>query len=367
MTPKFPVVHLGSTSGNFLGFVKKWITRPIKRRLAKYYLLLLQNFTEITVIGITGSAGKTTTKDMIAAILKSSAKTVSSKANIDPIYNIPNTVLRTGWGTKFLVLEMGVEYPTEMDFYLWLANPDVAVITNIFPTHTEYFGGIEGVLKEKSKLALTRTKDNICILNSDDKNLHKIAKKIKANIFWFKGELDPIMSNRNAAAEVGTRLGIKKTLIDKALKSFKNPPHRLHSLTHKSGAQILDDTYNSNPKAAIATLDYFNGRVPKGLKIAVLGDMLELGSYEKAAHRLVGKEVAKSGFEAVIGVGKSAKYIIKEVEKTSPDTKTFLVEKADQVLPHLKQYLKKGSFILLKGSRSIGLDSVVNNLTGERQ
>src|SRR3989344_2587811 len=143
--------------------MKKILIHPIKRRISKLYLIFLRRFFGLKVIGITGSAGKTSTKEMIISILSLKARTVASFANIDPVYNIPTTILRCTPLTKYLVLEMGVEYPNEMDFYLWLVKPDVGVITNIFPTHTLFLKDIEGVYKEKSKL-IKNTK--IAILNA---------------------------------------------------------------------------------------------------------------------------------------------------------------------------------------------------------
>ncbi|NMD01040.1 MAG: hypothetical protein GYA62_15160, partial [Bacteroidales bacterium] len=144
-TPEFPLIHLSDRTS----FIKKWFFHPIKRRVARLYLKILQSSTDIKVIGITGSAGKTTTKEVLASILKEDGKTVFSKENIDPIYNIPTTILKTPPSTKYLILEMGVEYLGEMDFYLWLAKPDVGIITNIFPTHLEFLKNVEGVMTEK--------------------------------------------------------------------------------------------------------------------------------------------------------------------------------------------------------------------------
>lgn len=132
--------------------IKKTIYHPIKNLIANNYLFFLRKFTNIKVIAITGSAGKTTTKEMVTSILKQVAPTVWTKDNIDPVYNIPATILRCTPWTKYLILEMSVEYPGEMDFYLWLAKPDIGVITNIFPTHTEFFGDADGVLKVQSVL-----------------------------------------------------------------------------------------------------------------------------------------------------------------------------------------------------------------------
>ena len=199
---------------------KKWVIHPIKRRVAKYYLWFLRKFTSIKVIGITGSAGKTTTKEMLASILKLDEKTVYSFANIDPVYNIPTTILKCTLSTKYLILEMGVEYPGEMDFYLWLAQPDIGVITNIFPTHTEFLKDIEGVLEEKSKLIKSLSKNSFAVLNESDSRLKSLVNKTKAKIIWFNGE------NSDAARKVAEVFGVSPENIKKGLKNFDRPKHR---------------------------------------------------------------------------------------------------------------------------------------------
>jgi len=336
--------------------IKKWIIHPIKRRIAKYYLLILRKFTEIKVIGITGSAGKTTTKEMLASILKLDGKTVYTVANIDPVYNIPTTILRCNPRTKYLVLEMGVEYPGEMDFYLWLAKPDIGVITNIFPTHTEFLKDIEGVLEEKSKLVKSLSKNNFAVLNKTDSRLKSLENKIEAKVIWFNGE------NSDAARKVAEIFGASPENIEKGLKNYDRPRHRYEIIKHESGAVIFDDSYNSNPEALLTTLKKFNELAGKNTKIAVLGDMLELGSLEEKEHRRVGKEIAKSNFNVVMGVGNAIRFLLDEIKEGSKSTKIYYFDKAEEVLSKLEPILEKGSYVLIKGSRSIGLDKVVDSL-----
>src|SRR3989344_6054436 len=187
------------------------VIHPVKRRIAKLYVLTLQKFFGLIVIGITGSAGKTTTKEMIVGVLRKVDQTVWSKENIDPIFNIPTTILRCTPKTKYLILEMGVEYPYEMDFYLWIVKPTIGVITNIFPTHTLYFGDEKGVLKEKSKL-VKNTK--VAVLNLDDKHSLSLRDKYSSKIVWFHNDDNPILSNKNTARVVCEVLRIKKTIIN---------------------------------------------------------------------------------------------------------------------------------------------------------
>lgn len=325
---------------------KKYIYHPIKNLIAKVYVLILQKIFGLVVIGITGSSGKTTTKEMLAGILKMHGKTVWSKDNIDPVFNISSTILRCTPLTKYLILEMGVEYPNEMDFYLWLVRPKIGVITNIFPTHTLYFGDQDGVFKEKSKL-VKNTK--ITILNADDSYLRKLKFTLKAKEYWFKSGQSLVEANSNCSRKVAEVLNIDKTSIDKGLEEYQNPKHRLDIIKHKSGAVILDDTYNSNPEAFLSTLKYFNKLAGKNIKIAVVGDMLELGKIEEAEHRRIGLEINKSNFKEVFGVGKLVKEITPNV-----------YEKGLDILPDLKKYLTKNTYIMLKGSRSIGLDKLVD-------
>jgi len=152
-----------------LDFIYKLFIHPIKRRIAKAWVYILQRYFGLVVVGITGSAGKTTTKEMLASILSLKGITQYSYANIDPVYNIPTTILKCSPKTKYLVLELGIEYPGEMDFYGWIVKLDISVITNISATHTEYFGDEYGVYIEKTKL-LNYTK-SFCVLNKDNKYL----------------------------------------------------------------------------------------------------------------------------------------------------------------------------------------------------
>lgn len=342
-----PMVHV-HLSGNLKKVFADLIIHPIKRRVAKIYVFILQKFFRLIVIGITGSAGKTTTKEMISSVLRLSDRTIYSKENIDPIFNIPTTILKCTPKTKYLVLEMGVEYPKEMDFYLWLVKPSIGIITNIFPTHTLYFDDINGVFKEKVKL-VKNTK--IAVLNSDDKHLFSLKNKIKANICWFKNCENPIDQNKNIARVVCEVLGIEKKLIESGLKTYQSPKHRLNLIKHKSGAFIFDDTYNSNPEAFKSSLKYFLKLAGKNNKIAVVGDMLELGKLEINEHKKIGKLLKQNNFEKVFGVGKLVKYVCSDV-----------YSEPLQLLSKLKQYLKPNNYIFIKGSRSIGLDKLVDKL-----
>ena len=370
VTPKLPIhdvfelplLQNKSLSAKYTFLFSQWLIHPIKRRLARWYLKLLKKFTDIKIIAVTGSAGKSTTSQMIFSILENAGRTISTLPGLDSVFNIPNTILRTPWGTKFIILEMSVEYPGEMDYYLWLAKPDIGVIINIYPTHLQFLGNIEGVLKEKGKLILNLSESGVAFLNSGDQNLVKFAKKINKKIVWFHPNPDPIIQNSLAAESVATYLGISRVSVRRGIENYKKPPHRLDILKLKNGTVILDDTYSSNPKSALSTLRYFN-KITNEKKIAVLGDMLELGKYDEQAHRELGREIAKLNFEVVVGVGKSAKFLIDEVNKKSKKTKTYLFSNTESATQTVKELIKKNASVLVKGSRSIGLDRLIAKLS----
>lgn len=365
-TPKLSDVHIEVKRGSEIKtYFSKWVFQPPKRWVAYFYLKFLRRFFGLKVIGITGSAGKTTTKEMTASILKLEAPTVWTKKNIDPIYNIPDTILRCLPWTKYLVLEMGVEYPGEMDFYLWLAKPDIGGITNIFATHTEFLGNIEGVFKEKSKLVINLDKNSFAVLNKGDFRLRKLTQSLKAKVVWFGLKDDPLKQNSQAAEALARCLNISSAKIVKGIRDYEKPEHRLNIIHHNSEAVILDDSYNSNPQAMLATLKVFDKLAGKNPKVAVLGDMLELGKLEEESHRLVGREVARLNFDLVIGVGKAIKFLLSEIDKNSPKTKVIFLSNVDKVYRQLKSLLRPKVYVLIKGSRSIGLDKLADALSAD--
>ncbi len=394
-TPKFPEQHIKKAleykpegfTAQIRNYYRTWTVHPLKRRIVRYYVFFLQKFCGLKVVGVTGSSGKTTTKEILASILQLSGDTVYSYANIDPIYNIPTTILKCRPSTKYLILEMGVEYPTEMDFYLWLVKPRIGLITNIYPTHTLFFKNELGVFKEKSKLIKSLDAKSLVVLNSNDSILKKLEGRLSAKEVWFgegakiyasnvtftkdgktKFELniygqttkivlsvlgEQFVSNAAAAASAAYSLGVNIDLIKKGIESFSSTDHRMNIKTLKSGTILIDDSYNNNPEAAkkaIQTLKSFAG---KRKTILVFGDMLELGVDEVEYHKEINKMIRRLKIDIVFGVGNLAKHICKK-ENWSPDWQG--------IINLIKPFLKKSTVILVKGSRSIGLENVVNNL-----
>lgn len=372
MTPKLPyqdiydlpLLKSNGMLAKYSHLFSKWLIHPIKRRLAKKYLEILRAFTDIKVIGITGSAGKSTTTQLIYSILKLNSQTVATPHSIDPVYNIPNTILQCSFRTKYLILEMSVEYPSEMDYYLWIVVPDMGVILNIFPSHLANLGDVEGVFVEKSKLVKSLDKKSTAVLNLNDKSLKTLEGKLSANIKWFEGNIDPMKTNLNAARALAEVLGVNENDIKKGVENFNLPEHRLQLIELPNGAKLLDDTYNSNPMAATSALSYFE-KIAAGKKIAILGDMLELGNYEISGHKQLGRKISEMRFDIVIGVGRAIKYTLSEIKKYSKTTTTHALSVADAT-KILKPLLSRDTFVFVKGSRSIGLDKLVSSLSSSK-
>lgn len=393
VTPKLPPEDILAKHNP----ISQWITHPIKRRLAKKYLQSLrQSDTGIKVIGITGSTGKTTTTEILASILKRVGKTVKSAEGVDPVYNIPNTILKADKRTKFLILEMSVEYTNEMDYYLWLATPDVGIVTNIAITHTQFLKDEKGIAKEKGKLIKSLESSGVAVLNSDDRVVKSFSDDTKAKVEYF-GEKTNIsaskiylnedmstnftlrigmntknihikalgkqfVNNALAAAAAANALGVGMGDISAGIEDFKQPKHRLNVIKSKENGIIFDDTYNSNPKAALESLQTFKAMADGHEKIAVIGDMLELGKYEESAHRELGREAGRAGFKYLVGVGTAARFIVEEAAGLTGSENCFLVGNYAEALQIIRPFLGNDTALFVKGSRSIHLDKLVDAL-----
>ncbi len=277
---------------------------------------------------------------------------------------------------------MGVEYKGEMDFYLWLVRPDIGIITNVYPTHTLNFKDEKGVFREKTKLVKELPPQGFAVLNEDNLYLKELKGKIKSPIIWFgkrfsrnicytsdfKTSLEfflegrllkvrlPVLGkqfieNAQAAAFAANALGISVSKIVKGLENFNSQDHRMAVKKLRSGAILIDDSYNNNPVAAKRAIDLLSELSVGKKSILVFGDMLELGKKEVDYHREIGKYVRKKGIDLVIGIGQFSSYVSRINFKNWEDA-----------LPTIKSFLDKDCVILVKGSRFVGLDCLVDAL-----
>lgn len=385
--------------------VKAW-KKPVhasKTLVAKSYLSLLKN---VEVIGITGSVGKTLTQNAIVSVLSQKFKTITPDENLDPTFRIPQTILATKPWHQKLVLEYGVEHPGDMDHYLSLVKPKIAVITTISPTHLKYFSDLQGVFREKSKLVKSLPKDGVAVLNADDPQIVKMAQLTKARIFWF-GQKAPLLQysegqtksvikishysqslkgskfrmhyngqkatvswkiigrhhllSAYAAATVGLICGLTIKQIAKGLSQSKPPTHRLNSIVTKH-ISIIDDTYNASPKSALEAIQTLVDLGKRLKKIAVLGEMKDLGTDSEKFHQDLGQKIARSSINHLITIGKVAAQVGKTAKKRQFKGRVVNVPNTKEAIRILKNVITPKSIVLVKGSRHAHLERIVNGL-----
>lgn len=368
----------------------------LRFHLARQYAKL---YPRDTFIGITGSVGKTTCVQACHLVLSEKCKTICTKPSLDPILNIPETILTLRPDIKKAIFEMGVEFKGEMDFYLTLIKPKTAIVTRIYFAHSEHLGNISEIMDEKGKLVEQLPEDGIAILNFDDPHSRKLADRTKAQVIYFgtdqkncsvwagnirienfrttfelnygvervKIDYQPLGEHQIypalAAATLGLSEGIPLIRIKRALERIEPSEHRLQVLNGFNGSIILDDTYNSSPAAVLAAIDTLM-EVPARRRILVLGEMKELGSFSEDLHREIARKIYREKIDLVFLGSGETKYVSEELE-----TLGFLRERMEvnlqnqQIVSRLFKVLGKGDVCLIKGSRALRLDEVVKRLT----
>lgn len=376
---------------------------PFKKPAHLIRFFLAKNFAKLyprsIFIGITGSVGKTTTKELCFSVLSQKFKTLASKENIDPIFNIPATLLRLKPNVKKVILEMGIEYPGEMEFYLSLVQPATAIITRISFAHSQFLGDINKISQEKGLLVRQLPPDGFAILNWDDIYTRRLAKETKAQVIFYGTEgknCDVWASNSKveergthfelnygvervevflkllgrhfvypalAAASLGISCNISLINIKKGLEKVEPVKHRLQLLEGLGGWQVLDDTYNSSPAALEEALNVLN-ELPARRRIVVLGEMKELGIFSEELHRQIAQKIYKDKVDLVLLGGGDARFLADELIKLG-----FMPERLEinlsnsQIVSKILKITASGDLILVKGSRAVKLDEVAQRIT----
>jgi UDP-N-acetylmuramoyl-tripeptide--D-alanyl-D-alanine ligase len=349
----------------------------------------------VRVIGITGSVGKSTTKELIAEVLGQRYRTLKNPGNLNNEIGLPLTLLSLSEGHERAVLEMGFYVPGEIAMLCKLALPQIGVITNIGTVHAERAGSVEAIALGKAELVQSLPPDGWAVLNYDDPLVQEMAKKTQAHVFYygldppadlwadnidslgldgirfklhFGGEIlhlhVPMIGRHSVqtvlrAAAVGLVEGLTWQEIIEGLHS-STTQLRLVALRTSSGALILDDTYNASPDSTLAALTLLAEL--EGYRLAVLGDMLELGPYEQQGHEMVGARVAEIADELVT-VGERAKIIARAALQAGLRKKAITeFDDVQKVAEFLQQRLTARHVVLIKGSRGMRMDRIVSAL-----
>ena len=378
------------------------------------------------IIGVTGSVGKTSTKEAIYIVLRNFRQARASAKNFNNELGLPLTILgdwqETPWlkiiifsffrlifGRKsdypeMLVLEYGADRPEDLDYLLDIAKPQIAVITAVgdVPAHMEYYDSPESVAREKAKIIRALPTAGFAVLNHDDQTVLDIKKSVNVPVFTFgfsegaqmrisgfenrndegrpSGIIFKLEYNNNsvpvridgafgkaqayaaaAAACVGVGFGFNLQRIAEALVYYKPPPHRMKFLMGIKDTYIIDDCYNASPLSMREALETIKDLTAKR-KVGILGDMLELGQYTIEAHEAVGQLAAKT-FNLLITVGSRAKFIADAAKKRGmAEEKIKSFDSVDEAGMEILSLLKSGDLVLIKASRGIQLDKIVNQL-----
>lgn len=349
---------------------------------------------DLRVVGITGSVGKSTTKELAANVLSMRYRTLKNAGNLNNEIGLPLSILGLDDRHECAVLEMGFYVPGEIAFLCDIALPQVGVITNIGTVHAERAGSQEAIALGKSELvqALPPDPDGLAILNYDDPLVRQMSVQTRAKVFFY-GTDDhadlwadniegmglegirlrlhfgrdtmylrvPLIGRHSAhtalrAAAIGLVEGLTWEEIIEGLH-LPQTQLRLASVRAKNGALLLDDTYNASPESTLAALNLLDEL--RGHKIAVLGDMLELGQYEKAGHEMVGLRAAEV-VDELITVGERAHMIAGAAHSAGlPLSEISELENADEAISLLHDRLNADDIVLVKGSRGMRMDRIV--------
>ncbi len=367
------------------------------QELAKFYR---RKFNPV-VVGVTGSNGKTTTKDMLKALLLSKYRVVATPGNYNNIVGLPLTLFEISPGTECLVLEMGTNHAGEIKRLAEISLPQMGVITNISATHLQFFRCISNVLSAKMELVQLLPAQGKVVLNIDDVHLRSQFKRIKQEIITFgtnpqanvrasdvvvssPGEKERLsfsvhtgrdrkefdlnclgrynIYNALAAIGVAKEFGISLSLMVDVLREFKFPKLRMEKLKYGE-VTIINDAYNANPTSVKAALSELISSFPSQRKIVVLGDMLELGRMSRKFHEEIGKIVATSPIYSLITIGEDAQFIAQAAREWGMEGENIFSFKDKKFASRkLKKLVKPKDAVLIKGSRKIGLEEITEYL-----
>ena len=359
--------------------------------IAKFYLEQLK----IPVVGITGSVGKTSTKEVIASVLKEKYHILKTQGNFNNELGLPLTVFRLRDYHEIAVLEMGISDFGEMDRLSKIAQPDICVITNIGFCHLENLGTRDGILKEKSSMTDYMNPKGSVIFNGDDDKLATVdgyhgvkpvffgldakrdvyadqivsrgLKGVSCRIHMDEDAFDVLVPtpgihmvyNALAAAAVGRIYGLTIEEIKRGIESLETIRGRF-KMIETENFLVVDDCYNANPMSMKASLDVLHDG--EGRRVAILGDMGELGENEISLHKEVGEHAAKCGIDVCICVGELSVHMADAARTADPNFEVHYEKDRESLLKNLEGYVRKGDTILVKASHFMKFEEVVDAL-----
>ncbi len=346
------------------------------------------------VVGVTGSAGKTSTKEMIAEVLSGQFRTEKTQGNLNNHIGLPLSLLRLDEQAQVAVLEMGMNHAGEIRELARIARPRVGVITNVGSAHIEAFESIDGIAAAKRELIEELGTDGVAVLNADDDRVAAFAKvhpgrsilyghspsaevraeDVESGLEGTRFRVGPIafetsltgrhnVSNILASLATASAFGIPPASLAERVRALRPAKMRGERLLHK-GITIFNDCYNSNPDAVRAMLDVLRA-TPARRRIAVLGEMLELGRLAEALHRDVGNYAAASGIDVLVGIRGASCYMLDAAKLSGlADGAAFFFDEPVAAGEWVKSFAQPGDAILFKGSRGVHVEEALASFLG---
>jgi UDP-N-acetylmuramoyl-tripeptide--D-alanyl-D-alanine ligase len=346
------------------------------------------------VVGITGSNGKTTTKQMVAGILRQKSAGLFTEGNYNSQIGLPLVLSRLESHHQWIVLEMGASAPGNIAGLADIAHPSIGVITSIGPAHLASFGSIQRIAETKWELIDSLPADGIAVLPWGDPHLEPLIRSYTKKVIFFGdssscpvrataienmdgmkfmlhlgSDSQPVklnvpgrhnVNNALAAAAVAWSLGCDLATIAAGLSSFDPPPMRMQVIHHPSGLAMINDAYNANPASMSTAVRSLVESYPHRQRVVVIGSMLELGVESHKYHFQLGTELARFPLDKIVVVGEEAKAVCEgAIAMKAPAGKIVWVASAADVRPHIKSYFNDQSAILFKGSRGVQLEKSV--------
>ncbi len=356
----------------------------------------------IPLIAVAGSNGKTTTKEIISTLLEGSFRILKTWGNLNNLVGLPLTLLNLCPDHNMAVVEMGMNVKGEIERMTQIATPDVGLITNINEAHLEGLGTFEELIKAKGELWDSMRPDGVIVVNQDDINVMKLAEGYRGKRVTFglespsdvmakeisiegvrgvrftlvlRGEelevAFPMMGissvyNALAGTAAASVLGMQLKKIKERLELVKPFSMRMEIIRLEGGATIINDAYNANPKSMELALKALSEVKEAERGVAVLGDMLELGRFSDEAHAQIGEKVVSFGVDLLFTLGESAEIIAKRAREAGLNQGRITVSRDHRnLLFRLKKTIKRGDWILVKGSRAMSMEKIVLGLMGE--
>ena len=350
---------------------------------------------KVKLVAVTGSNGKTTTKDLLAHILRRKFPVLKSTGNFNNQIGLPLSLCRIEEKHQVAVLELGMSALGEIKLLSELSHPQLGIVTNVSPAHLQFLGNLENVAKAKAELIEFLGKEDTAILNNDDPYVSRMKNKVKGEVITFgikeksdfqaqdincenfshstfkiNGRIKIFLSllgrhniyNALAACAAARRLGLSWDDIGCALADFPALPMRME-FKHSGGFNIINDAYNANLQSMRAAIEALVNLRTGGKKILVLGDMLELGDFSVEAHRQLGEEAGQAGIDYLLTVGDFSRLTAQEAGRSGmASNRIFHSGSPEEVLLILKNIARHEDIVLIKGSRAMRLERIMEGI-----